>query len=394
MPAEWDLEDIKALNEPELANATSFLERLLDFGATSADQLIEAASFLESTKAPTVLSFGQLPFDLGLGHATFQVPGDRKDFYFALTVAPLRLHVDAIGKVRRLQNEEAPVVGRVVRATQLRGVIQLGEKRARVHPLYVSRLEHPRRLAEPLGRHKVENWMQVPEAKLAEPSRRAPPLTGFTFQRDVAMRAKQHLVFGTKSLLRSFGVSSLIDLRESSWVYGCHTMIAPGRMAMAGTFWSVLSGLVREQCVGPPIPAPPQNTRDFLADSLRSDDPFVQRLQALNALLAAGEPELAIVGCVTALEWFVNERFPQLIRVTKDGERRTAQLVVILKSEVAKLLDARTRQQLMQLSDRRNIFAHGPPPTGKEHSKESAPYAWDVLQLALRTYRAINIATS
>ena len=232
-----------ALNPPDSPSQASLLERLLELGATSEDLLVEFAGLLESRSGPFVAAFGQLPFDLGLGAVRIDAPGDRPGSTVELWVRPTGLNFDDLGRLRHPGSKGgAPSYSATV--TQLVGVIRLGDKRARVHPLYVARLGNLKMLEAQLGAHMVENWMRLPEVALDEPSRRRRPLTGLDFQRDVAARARDHLAFAARALLNAYSVAALVDVRDRWFLHGYHAMLAPGRIASAGAPTPVLKGLV------------------------------------------------------------------------------------------------------------------------------------------------------
>jgi len=174
-----------------------------------------------------------------------------------------------------------------------------------------------------------------------------------------------------------------------------HIMIAAGRLAGATRPEPILNGLIATPHLAATPGSLPTDMFDLIKMRDRAQDPLVQRLQALNTLLLQGEPELAQVGCVTALEWFLNQRFPDLIVTKNDGQRRLAQLSRFLKSKYASLVDPADRYQLEQLITRRNSIVHGEPPGRSQYAdrEQQMCQSRDTLFLVLRLYKAINVAT-
>ena len=168
MSHSWTIEDILSLNPPDSPQQVSFLERLLELGATSADLLLEFTATLESRTGPFVAAFGQLPLDLGLGAVQIEAPGDRPGSTVELWVRPVRMIFDEFGHLQRLKSINE-WTGPHATVTQVVGVIRLGDKRARVHPLYVARLNNLKTLETQLGSHMVENWMRLPEVAGGDP---------------------------------------------------------------------------------------------------------------------------------------------------------------------------------------------------------------------------------
>lgn len=389
----WSIEDTRELNPPDSPNTVSFLDRLLEFGATSEEILVEIASELEARGGPFVAAFGQLPFDLGLGATKIEAPGDRPGTNVELWVRPVRMTFDNVGRLHTSQANDDLIESHAT-VTQLIGIIRLNDKRARVHPLYVARLDNIRLLSSQLGSHMVENWMRLPEVTLDAPTRRRRPLTGIDFQRDVAARIRDNLVFATRALLNAYSVAALIDVRDRWFLYGYHAMVAPGRIAGAGSPTPVIKGLIEPTLT--PIISPNSlgDIKDTVRSSLRADDPYIRRLQALNTLCLNGEPELALIGACTVLEWFLNQRFPDLAYTTKNGETRSGNIRSFLKSRHAKVLPPNTIMNLRKLVKARNDSTHGTPPSHQTHGQANADseFAWKALRLTLETYRLVNVS--
>jgi len=388
----WTIEDVVTLNPPDSPQHTSFLDRLLEFGATSPDLLLECAVDLETRHGPFVAAFGQLPFDLGLGAIKVDAPGDRSGSTVELWLRPVRMSIDSFGRLKSLDSSDEDSRGRTT-ITQLVGIIRLGDKRERVHPLYVARLRNLKTLNEQLGSHMVENWMRLPEVSQGEPSRRRRPLTGFDFQRDVAARMRDHLITATRALLNAYSVSALINVRKRSYLYGYHAMLAPGRIVGAGVPIPILNGLVEPAPSPEPVSSSLRDIKDTVGSAIRADDPFIRRLQALHALCTDDEPELALIGICTALEWFLNQKFRDLSTTKRNGEVRTGSIHTFLQSRHSNVLQPETIKLLRELVLTRNDATHGAPPT-QRHTRLSVSYARQTLGLALNTYRQINLSSA
>ena len=125
-------------------------------------------------------------------------------------------------------------------------------------------------------------------------------------------------------------------------------MLAPGRIAGATAPTPVLKGLIESRPAPDTLGASLGDLKDTVRSAIRSDDPYIRRLQALHALLN-GEPELTLIGTCTALEWFINQRFPDLTSVKKGGESRTGSIRAFLGSRHASVLPPETIQELRHL---------------------------------------------
>jgi hypothetical protein len=275
MNMQWTLDDIAALNPTDSPQNTSFLDRLLDFAATSEGLLVEFAEVLESRNGPFVVVFGQLPYDLGLGSIKLAAPGDRINSSVELWARPVTLTFDAFGRVETPERAELASTTHAT-ITQLAGVVRLEDKRARVHPVYAARLNNLQLLEAPLASHMVEHWMPLPEVSLAEPHRRRRPLTGRDCQRDVAARVKDHQIFATRALLKAYSISALIDMRDKDYLYGYHAMIAPGRLAAAGTLVPVLKGLIDSNTMPGVLCGSLMDARSTIQNVIRTENPFIR----------------------------------------------------------------------------------------------------------------------
>ena len=128
------------------------------------------------------------------------------------------------------------------------------------------------------------------------------------------------------------------------------------------------------------------------------NDMMVGQLIAMNSLRVRGEPELALMGCATALEWFLNDHFPDMAKVTRDNRRVSASLSDFAKSTSLAFLGERNRAQLRALAHARNKVAHGRPrPRSSSPNVEALDSAGssdvearESLFFALEIYRLVN----
>jgi hypothetical protein len=150
--------------------------------------------------------------------------------------------------------------------------------------------------------------------------------------------------------------------------------------------------------LGAPLPGTValRDVSDVASLGQRLEDPLVRQLQAMHRVASDGEVELALMGCVTALEWFLNATFPDLVRVTRRGERHVSSISGFLRSGHAELLDDEERRFLEELVALRNRATHGPPPVRAGDARASADALATVRRClfgTLAVYRSINRAT-
>jgi hypothetical protein len=395
MAGAWTLAEIEELNPGDgQPGGAGFLQRLLELGATYESLLCEFASLLEDRGGPNVVAFGQLPFDLGLGPCVFEAPSDRPGVSVELHVRPVSVSFDMIARLTPSPHEGSPSSDETL-ATQLAGVVRLPNPRAQIHRLYVSRLDNLQYLGEPLGDQKVQAWMRIPETSLDQPHRRQRPLTGYDFQSDLARRARSYLLHATKVLLGAYSIAALTDVRARHWLFGYHAMIAPGRLVGADAPTPLLTGLVSRASCPPALLTGMGDLQDTINMGIRGNDVYIRRLQALHTLCRDGEPELALVGICTNLEWFLNKRFPQLATIRKNGDTHLGSISAFLKKDFSTVLTTARREQLRALVEARNSFVHGAPPASRTQSalNEGVSLVRNALLVALETYRDINLSS-
>ncbi len=83
---------------------------------------------------------------------------------------------------------------------------------------------------------------------------------------------------------------------------------------------------------------------------------------AMQRLLKVGKPELAIVGCISAIEWFLNDALPNVRYTSPSGKVQNASRSKIIDKKLLTLLSRNIISQLRILSKRRDEIFHGAPP--------------------------------
>lgn len=379
----YTLDDFAQLNPMGPGQKRSHLDTLLEFASTSEEQLADFSNLLDSKSGPFIVAFGQLPFDLGLGAANINAPGASSGLTLDLHVRPLNVSLDAMCRLNRSENEG---IAEVV-ITQLAGVIRLRGIRESIYSVYESRLQNFHNLKDQLGNYMVENWMTLPEAKLAEPVRRKRALTGLDFEKDVAIWARAQLHYATKELLKAYSVSALVNMQGRDFLYGYHTMVSAGRLSMAGNSVPVIKGLFNSANLKVAERVTLASLHNSVQNQARAIDPLITRLQALNIMALNGEYKLALMGCGIALEWFVNITFPSLQRTKKDGSIRSASLNDFLSSKYSSALPNEIKHELRLLVEQRNGIAHA-----SDSGLVDLTTVKNALDLSLKTYKIINVA--
>ena len=394
------LDEFHAVNPPDTRQTTSFLHHILNIAAATEASLNDAAERLERLSGPYVVAFAQLPFTVDAGDICYPVRGWREGVVVDLRFRRVTGAFKHNGTFRQLEPSEhlvsQPEGLRPVSFTQVTGVVRLWNKRASLHKSYLSCLTPNGLRNEVIGR--VEGWIDAPEAKMSLPARRYAPLTAQAFQAEVANRVRTELLRATQSFIRAYSVATLEDLPSADLLYSYFIMIAPGRVACASPPIPIGAGLCdrpSERASSQPSEA---RLRSLLDMSLPFENRFLRQLMAMHRLLKHGEAELALIGCVTAIEWFLNETFAEVVRRTRSGASLSASVSACLRAGVLDFLPQAQREGLRTLSLTRNAIVHGPPPhrAGSTSilriSEVATPeYTLSSLFLALDLYQQVNV---
>ena len=398
----WSLEDLKTLNPADSRQDASFLGHVLSICAATEDTLCGAAALLEALAGPYVVAFAQLPFTIDVGSQLFKVRGWREGVVVELRFTRVPASFTQDGSLTALDATGAEARSFTeglnrLEFTQITATIRLWNKRARLHKAYLNCLTPSGLRNEVIGR--VEDWMDAPEAKMPLPARRYAPLTAQAFQGEVARRVRTELLRATQSFLRAYSVANLESLPNGDVLYGYFVMVAPGRIACASPPLPIAAGLCAAASTPPSVGPSAERLVALLDRSLPFEDRFLGQLMAMHRLLKQGEPELALIGCVTAMEWFLNEKFAALVRRTRAGKPMSASIAACLRSGALDFLSQPQREVLRDLALSRNAIVHGPPPSRSGHHANQLrtpvavghEYVRASLFLALDLYRAVNM---
>lgn len=401
----WTIDDIESLNPRDSKQSTSFLAHLFKIGAANAAGFCQGSELLDSRVGPYVLAFAQLPFAMHLSDEPFTVRGWREGVKVDLRFSVERAQFDLSGRLvtdRESSSEsagdgpEAPVV----EFTQVTGVIRLWTRRAHLHKAYRNCLTPDGLRNEVIGR--VGDWMDSPEAKMPLPARRYAPLTAQAFQADVARRVRTEFVRAIHSFSRAYSVASLKDLPSTDTLFGYFIMIAPGRVACASPPIPIVLGLCDNRVKNNGGTPDAKVIKSLLDKSIPVEDRVLRQLMAMHTLLSNGEPELALIGAVTAVEWFLNERFGHVLRESGNRKRGSFSINDFSNAGLLTFASPEAMARLVALARIRNSVVHGAPPSrtqgqrngGRLLGAANEESVQEALFFALEVYRAMNLSAA
>ena len=403
MKQKWTLEDLRLLNPPEKNQKTSFIEVLISNAHVTTDLLLKSAEELESTEGE-IFIFGQIPLLRMPRLCNINVPGQTVGTALAIDVYQASIIVNEMGHIvcaatSSIENLNNGGSHHSIPITQVRAKLKLDAERAKLHKKYIDCLS-PNGLRDAII-GDIKPWMDLPIARQQYPSRRIGPLTASLLQSEIAHRSRVEFNFALLKFLKGYSLATLSLLPPISEASAYFTMIAPGRIAGATTPQSVLFGLPPlYEALSPSVTA--EQIQTALKSPLALHDRVVQELSAMNRLNSEGRSELALIGCISVIEWYLNDyiRAKNNKSANPEGEWSIS-IEKIFKSKLLNEVSEETQIQLRKLARLRNEIVHGPPLSrpvigaalGIGESRVTTEVFQNALQLAILTYQKINQRT-
>jgi hypothetical protein len=387
----WTWEDIELMNPPTTGQSRPLLHYLLNIGAVAPDLLCEGAETLESLEYPHILTFGLLPCVLSTGDDTFSLSGWGINVpSVELRFRTVTLTMEAGGSIKQTNAKDRNSINEknvIANATLVLGLIALWGKRRILYDNYKTSITPSGLQDRNIGERKP--WMELPKDASTG------PLSAKAFENELTIRVRKEVVYALDGFLRAYGMAQMENIYTKAYLYSYFAMTHPGRISAGGIpvplYFSLRNFI--------PNYANVELDRDKFSKCQRSSgqkDRIVRQLLAMSRLIKEGEPELAIVGSVSSMEWFLNTKFPEFIHKGKNNKEYKASLAQCLtKSPLNKILDEKIKNKLYKLVEIRNSIVHGEPPIRENYS--SAPtleaFARFSLELCFQVYRLINLST-
>ncbi len=283
--------------------------------------------------------------------------------------------------------------------SQFVAFVELWGERVRLHKKYLNFLSLDGLKNERIG--TIQGWMNMPEAQMNEPLRRHAPLTSSSYQAEVTRRLKNEVSYSIRSYVNAYGIAKLEQMPSSNTLFGYFSMIAPGRVACSEVPIPILSGLLKSIDSDNEELIDVENIRDMAGMYSTLQDRFLRQVMAMSRLLNQGEHELALIGCVSTIEWFLNRRFPDVSQKLKSGKVLNASISRFIKQRSIDFLDKSLRDRLLELAMMRNEVVHGAPPNRTDFgvlntnrgNKDQYLFVKEGIRLALEVYRVVNLNT-
>lgn len=381
----WQWDYITGMNPPVEGQTRSLLEYLISIGATSESLLTKVSAELEIRGSPYIAHVCQIPNTIYLDESKFLIDAWQGDSV-ELNFQNVFLYTKPDGTMACFSTPQDTNLEFITQATQLISYIDLKRIRAKLHPIYESCITSAGLNNRVIGNSGT--WRHMPKIEVTQKV----PLTAKEFENDIAIRARLLVKSALIKFLTAYSLVQLENLQESPYLYSSFTMTTPGRISGGGIPKPLISSLTRSAPRNFGYPAKKSDIKIQLKSNIAKDDRFVHQILSMSKLAQSGDPELAIVGCVSALEWHLNNKFIKFLKRIKSGKIISSSLTLMMKDELFSDLDPHLKEWAFGFAKLRNDIVHGAPPIEKkDHKLAMANEAFSGLKLALQIYKFTNL---
>lgn len=376
----WTYDDVEQVNPPGKGQRTSILSYLLKIGAGWPSLLVETANELERLDSPWVCCFAQLPYPIVVEGGEYVVWGQSANAVIRLNFKLFTIDVDPSLQVslREIKSAELSSYKNAPIGTQVRGFIQLWGRRVLYYDNYLDSLNSDG-LKDQIINPRNSEWV------VTSGLYKGKVMTSSIFEGEVADRLRPEMLFAMRRFLLNYSIVALHEVQPVSKALNYFLMSAPGRIAYGEAPVPLLPTMLRTSTTTPLKVIPKSKIERALQFGLREIDRYLHQLLAMQRLANEGEPELALIGCVAAIEWYMNS----FIQIENDWQ---LSIVKCLKKEQFKSLPDELKQALLSIASSRNDLAHGQPPDrdkGKMHTTSTTDVR-NAVKTGLELYREMN----
>jgi hypothetical protein len=380
----WTYEEIEQINPPGKGQRASILSHLIKIGAAWSSLLCETSNDLEELGSPWVCCFAQIPYPITVESGKYVLRGQSANAVIHLDFRLFAIEIDQTFQIRvsEIKPTDISSYRDATVVTQVRGFIQLWGRRVLYYDNYLSCLDS-NGLKDQIINPRKSEWV------VTSGLYKGKTMTSSVFEGEVSDRLRPELLFAIKRFLPNYSIVSLHEMPPVHNALNYFLMSAPGRVAYGESPIPLLPAILRTVPPNQLRPISKHQIDRALQFSLREIDKYLHLLLAMHRLANDGETELALIGCVMAIEWYMNSFLPP-----KDNWQ--ASLRECLKEEPFKSLPEKLKQDLRNIALIRNEFVHGQPPdrnnsqTSNASTSKSRINIKNVVETGLELYRELN----
>ena len=377
----WSFDAIELRNPAGKGQRTSILSRLQQILAARPRLLCETSDELERRGPPFVCCFGQLPYPVAVEPGDYTVEGSKAYAHAHFNFCLFALEMENTGEIHIVDvSPDEALRTDAALGTQVRAFVPITGRREDYHKNYLQCLSDEG-LEERIINPSLWDSDHAPAAYKGK------VVTAHAFEAELADRMASELRFVLRRFLLNYSVVSLDELPLLARVYGCFLMSAPGRIVYSDPPDPILAGMLNRW------PLVPQVSRVQIAQALRFGvreiDRYQHQMLAMQRLAKQGEPQLALLGCVTAIEWFMNS-------FLKAEGGWSLSIRDCLNKAPFKDFPRELKSRLHALARERNAIAHGQPPERHNEllsarSDSALLGIRDAVDIGFSLYREINL---
>jgi hypothetical protein len=370
----WSFEEIETCNSDHPLK----LRTILRSSAARESQLSRTADELEVRGSPWIACFAQLPFPLSVNPSdVFNVPVGRygasaslrfshfrieptptNNFSFEEIVLPSGATVNGIGTqvgcFMTLWGRHAAKYGKYLEC-----VTETGLNNRILNAALWGRRRAPADYSEPI-------------------------VNADEFEHQATSSVRTALEFAIRIFLDAYSVVAIDDVLSPKELPGFFAMLAPGRVNYIDAPESPVRSMTKEWFL--PNVVSEHVLQGALQFRRRELDDYLGQVIAMKHLARQGEARLAVVGCVTAIEWFLNS----LVDNWKPGDYFLP-TGKALKRHPLLLLPDEMKHRLVLAAETRNDIVHAVP-IGRNRATDvkDVELMGEIAALAVDLYREIQ----
>jgi hypothetical protein len=378
----WTEEEIASRNHEQ----PQILKAVLASGCATLDLLSLASEELDALGPPHIGCFAMLPFPLAVSPKDeFSIPTGRDGavakFRFNHFTATTNADHGIQYQPCTLDYEaECRGIG-----TQVVGYITLWGRHLRYYPHYLSCLSGN-------GLEKRNLNKSLWDKKRAPVGFEGYAINSHRYEDELNAAIVPAFAFALSVFIDNYNVSALFNFSCPKPLPGVFTMLAPGRVSYCHRPQTPFASMLQTCSI-----TRPANT-EMLSAALRFGrrqfDRYQYQLLAMQRLARDGEVELAVVGCVTAIEWFLNSLLVDSSAALGSSARkpRTLSINECLKKPLKAHLSLELQERLRSAANFRNSLVHGKPPSRKEITPlPSAETNSEIVRTGFALYREAQV---
>lgn len=379
----WTIEDIEELNPAESGQKASVLAFLLKIGAAWPQLLCQGANELEERDSPWVCCFTQLPFEVSVEAGRYRVAGLTDGVQVELEFQNFAVGVGQQGDLTIIDDGAAGVPPCSVTAaagTQVRAFVQLWGRRVLTHNNYLSSVRNGLPSSTRIN-PRGSKWGPLGG------EHKGTAITQRMYGPQLAVRLEGEVHTALQRFLSNYSVVAIDEVPQLPYLFSYFIMPIAGRVTYSAPPRPILGGMLRTTVGNHQIMAPKADLEKALSLGFREIDRYQHQLVAMSRLAREGEPELALVGCLTAIEWYMNSFLPP-----RPKPKQLSVSLAIKESPFQRLTDE-TKHRLRQAAMSRNAVVHGKPPSRRHRQNADGATVAMVREAAdagLRLYREMN----